>query len=80
MLVLNTTFNLIVELELWKKGQLAADEDEENEDPSAILTTEDLGNGSFGAPKVTNHSLNDSIDWPVNVVDKKVRCTKRWHK
>ena len=32
-----------MELELWKKGQLAADEDEENEDPSAILTTEDLG-------------------------------------
>lgn len=33
-----------VELELWKKGQLAQDEDEENEDPSAILTTEDIGN------------------------------------
>ncbi|UXI17042.1 hypothetical protein NH340_JMT02985 [Sarcoptes scabiei] len=31
-----------VELELWKKGQLAQDEDEENEDPSAILTTEDI--------------------------------------
>lgn len=32
-----------VELELWKKGQLAQDEDEENEDPSAIITAEDIG-------------------------------------
>ncbi|XP_027200087.2 no receptor potential A [Dermatophagoides pteronyssinus] len=31
-----------VELELWKKGQLAQDEDEENEDPSAIITAEDI--------------------------------------
>jgi len=28
--------NHLEELELWKKGQLQADEDEENEDPTAV--------------------------------------------
>ena len=63
---------VLVELELWKKGQLAADEDEENEDPSAILTTEDLGKGQLCAREVTNPLLADSLDWLVDGADKKV--------
>ncbi|OTF78318.1 1-phosphatidylinositol 4,5-bisphosphate phosphodiesterase-like protein, partial [Euroglyphus maynei] len=45
-----------VELELWKKGQLAQDEDEENEDPSAIITAEDIGKYYLN---LRNHLFND---------------------
>ena len=61
-----------MELELWKKGQLAADEDEENEDPSAILTTDDLGKGALCVREVTNPLLDTSLDWLVDGTDKKV--------
>lgn len=56
-----------VELELWKKGQLAADEDEENEDPSANLTTED-----FDKSKINGLHSNPHPEFPLandNIID-----------
>ena len=73
-------FSHSVELELWKKGQLAADDDDENEDPNAILTADDLSNGKVatlcsgrGGGEVTASTLLDtSLEWLVDGADKKV--------
>ncbi|XP_017490705.1 PREDICTED: 1-phosphatidylinositol 4,5-bisphosphate phosphodiesterase-like, partial [Rhagoletis zephyria] len=44
-----------VELELWKKGQLAADDDDENEDPNAILTPEQIAMANYRYTGATLH-------------------------
>lgn len=57
---------------MWKKGQLAADDDDENEDPNAILTADNLSKAALCAREVTNTLLDTSLEWLVDGADKKV--------